>query len=97
MAIPLIDKKTLSQDKKGIIFAFLTGIAIAFFVLSINKAYAANKVGIVAPMVFGGAIFVSTILSYAFLKEKVSTLQFGGLLILALGFCVITYARATGR
>lgn len=97
VVIPHIAKKGLTSSKQGIIFAILGGISIAFFVMAINKAYAVNKVGIVAPIVFGGAIFLSTVLSIFIFKEKVSLLQLAGLMFLALGFGVITYARAVGR
>lgn len=97
VAIPLLEKKTLQQQKYGLIMAVATGVLIAFFVMAVNKAYAVNKVGIVAPAVFGGAIFLSTAISYFALKEKISLLQAIGLLMLAIGFGVIIYARATGK
>jgi len=49
----MMSKKAIVDGKIGIFFAFLAGASIAFFVIAINKAYAINKVGIVAPMVFG--------------------------------------------
>lgn len=93
IAIPLITKKNLGSHKFGLIMSVLAGIMIALFVMAINKAYAQNKVGIVAPVVFGGAIFLSTTLSYFIFKEKVSQLQFIGLLVLAVGFSLVIYAR----
>lgn len=95
--VPLIGKKTISSQRLGIFYAAMCGVAVAVFVIAINKAYAHNKVGIVAPMVFGGAIFLSTTLSYFIFKEKVSAVQSFGLLLLALGLGVVTFARATGR
>lgn len=95
--IPLFGKKLFEGGKNGMIFALLGGVAIALFVMSINKAYSVNRVGIVAPIVFGGAIFLSTVASYFVFKEKVSMLQAVGLAFLAIGFCVIIYARATTK
>lgn len=97
VVIPHLAKKGLASSKQGIIFAVLGGISIAFFVMAVNKAYSLNKVGIVTPIVFGGAIFLSSMLSYFIFKEKVSLLQFVGLAFLALGFGVIIYARAVGK
>lgn len=94
---PLLGKKLFVNQKLGIVFAVFGGVAIAFFVMAINKAYSVNKVGIVAPVVFGGAIFLSTILSYFIFKEKVSALQLVGLILLAVGFGTVIYARAVGR
>ena len=95
--IPIMSKKLFVSSKNGIIFAILSGISIAFFVMAVNKAYSVNKVAIVSPIVFGGAIFLSSILSYFIFKEKVSTLQFIGLAFLAVGFGVIIYARVVNR
>jgi drug/metabolite transporter (DMT)-like permease len=97
VVIPVLSKKMLTNQKLGVILATLAGISIAFFVMAINKSYAVNKVGIVAPLVFGGAIFISTIASYFIFKEKISGMQAAGLIILAVGFGVIIYARATGK
>lgn len=95
--IPVLSKKLIVNQKYGIALAALAGVSIAFFVMAINKSYAVNKVGIVAPIVFGGAIFVSTVASYFIFKEKISQLQLLGLIFLALGFGVIIYSRATGK
>ncbi len=95
--IPIMSKKLVVEGKLGVIYALIAGMLIAFFVMSINKAYEINKVGIVAPVVFGGAIFISTLISYFVFKEKVSFVQAIGLVLLACGFGVIIYARATGR
>ena len=97
IAIPLFSKKLVLDQKYGLIMALLAGVLIAFFVMAINKAYTLNKIGVVAPAVFGGAIFISTIASYFIFKEKVSGLQAVGLALLGIGFITIIYARATGK
>ncbi|MEK6951492.1 MAG: EamA family transporter [Nanoarchaeota archaeon] len=95
--IPLINKKFLINSKFGILIAFLAGITIAVFTMALAKSFSQNKVAIVVPIVFGGAIFLSAILSYIFFKEKISFYQGIGLLILGLGLLFIIYARVTGR
>jgi drug/metabolite transporter (DMT)-like permease len=95
--IPILSKKTIIEGKTGIIYALIAGTLIAFFVMAINKAYDVNKVGVVAPVVFGGAMFISTIASYFVFKEKISSVQAGGLILLGLGLATIIYARATGK
>lgn len=96
VAIPAVIKNGLANQKLGIIYALLAGVAIALFTLALNKSYAVNKVAIVAPIVFGGAIFLSTILSYFIFKERIGTIQGIGLAILAVGLIFVIYARATG-
>lgn len=95
--VPILSKKTFTEQKFGILMAFLAGMSIAVFAMALNKGYAFNKVGIVAPIVFGGALFLSTILSYFVFKEKVSQTQFFGLFVLAIGLGIVIYARATGK
>jgi drug/metabolite transporter (DMT)-like permease len=97
VAIPILNKKEIGEHKFGVVMALLAGVAIAIFAMAIIKSYSFNKVGIVVPIVFGGAIFLSTILSYFIFKEKVSQFQLAGLIILAVGFGLIIYARSTGK
>jgi drug/metabolite transporter (DMT)-like permease len=54
-------------------------------------------VALVSPIVFGGTIFLSAILSYFIFKEKVSPIQFSGLAILGVGLLLIIYSAATGK
>ncbi len=63
--------------------------------MALNRSYSVNKVAIVAPIVFGGAIFLSAILSNIFFKEKIGLLQGVGLGFLGIGLIIIIYARAT--
>jgi uncharacterized membrane protein len=96
VAIPLVIKKT-TVSKLGFMYAILAGICIAIFSMALTKSYSMTKVGIVAPLVFGGAILLSTVLSYFFLKEKVTALQWVGLIFLTIGLSIVIYARATGK
>ncbi len=94
---PLLNAKTFQGSQKGVIYSLITGVFITLFTLALTKSYSVNKVGIVTPIVFGGAIFLTTILSYFLYSEKVSKIQLYGLLFLALGFSLVIYARWTGR
>lgn len=95
--VPYFSKINIQQSKHGIVAAIFAGASIALFTLAINKSYSLNKVGIVAPIVFGGTIFLSTLLSTIIFKEKISFLQVFGLTFLGIGFVVITYARWIGK
>ena len=97
ISIPLFTKRTFTSQKYGILMAVLGGITIAFFTMALNKSFTQNKVGIVTPIVFGGAIFLSTILSYFFFKEKSTLLEAIGLSLLGVGLILIIYARATSK
>lgn len=97
ISFSLIGKKLSGNPKFGIIMAVAGGVFISLFGLALAKSYESNKVGIVSPIVFGGAIFISTIASYFIFKEKISVVQGVGLALLGLGFVTITYARANGK
>jgi|SRR3990167_5835886 len=94
---PLLSKKLLADSKFGVLMAFFTGIAIALFTMALTKSYSENKVAIVVPIVFGGAIFLSSLLSYFFFKEKITPYQGAGLIFLGMGLLLIIFARITGR
>jgi uncharacterized membrane protein len=97
VAIPALSRKGLANHKFGLLMAVLAGIFIGIFGMAMAKNYSLNKVGIITPLVFGGAIVLSTILSIIFLKEKVTLTQVLGLLVVIAGLGIVTYARATGK
>jgi uncharacterized membrane protein len=96
-AAQFINKKNFSAHRFGLGMAVLSGVCIAIFAIALNKSFATTKVGIVAPIVFGGAIFVSTILSFFIFKERVTMTEGIGLLLLAAGLGFIIYARAIAK
>jgi uncharacterized membrane protein len=91
----LVNKTHFQSSKLGIVMSIIAGVGIALFGLALAKSYTVNKVAIVVPIVFGGAIFLSAILSAIFLKEKITTLQLIGLFFLGIGLAFIIYARTT--
>jgi uncharacterized membrane protein len=92
--IPVMSKKTFVSQKYGILMAVLGGLVISLFVLALNKSFTQNKIGIVAPVVFGGAILLSTVLSSFIFKEKISSIEGAGLVLMLGGLMVLLYARA---
>lgn len=97
VVLPIFNSKLLHSSKYGIILAVLAGVAIAIFGLAIAKSYSSDKVAIITPLVFGGAIFISSIASFFFLKEKVTPFQTIGLILLGAGLLFVIYAKATGK
>jgi len=75
--------------------AILSGLVVSLFVLALTKSFTQNKVGIITPVVFGGAILITTVVSYFVFKEKLSLLEGTGLAIILAGLAVVIYARAT--
>lgn len=94
IAIPFITRRNLTASKHGLLLAAVAGMLIALFSMALTKSYATNKVGVVVPVVFGGAIVLSTLLSAVVFNDKISHVEGFGLLIVAVGFGVIVYARS---
>lgn len=94
---PILGRREYHTSKFGIIMAVLSGVMVGLFTLTLVKSFSFNKVGIVAPVVLGGSIFLSTALSYFLFKEKISLLQAIGLALMGGGLTVLIYARAVGK
>ena len=90
------NKKLFENAKLGIIMAILAGVAIALFTLMLNKSFSVNKVGIVTPIVYGGAIFLTSILGIYLFKEKITMLQGIGLTFIGIGLLIVIYVKASG-
>ncbi len=93
VAIPLLNKATIENQRIGVMAAIVAGLIVGLFILVLNKSLAVNKVGIVIPIIFGGSIFLSTILSYFIFKEKVNLMHGIGLGFLGIGILIITYVK----
>ncbi len=95
LAYPFITRSALPESRYGIALGVLGGILIAIFTIALNKSYALHKVAIVSPIVFGGAIVLSSILGTILFKERLSYLEMSGLSIVACGIGIIIYAKIT--
>ncbi len=97
IVLPYLNKKLVSDGKLGLIYAILGGIAIALYTLALTKSFAMNKVAIVSPIIYGGSIFLTAIISLILFKEKISLFQGIGLSLLGIGILFILYAIVTGK
>lgn len=97
IAVPLIASKSLHNQKHGLILAGISGVFVSLFVLMLNKSFLFNKVAVVIPVVFGGMIFLTAILSAFIFKEKIGLTQGIGLIVLGIGLSIVIYARATTK
>lgn len=94
VVIPILSKKIFTASKFGVGMALIDGFFIALFAMALTKSFSLNKIGIVTPIVFGGAILMSTIGSYFIFKEKISLTEAIGLFLVLAGLSVVIYARA---
>ena len=98
VSVPLVLFLSSTSDKTntraGIIAAVIGGTLVSLFALAFGKAYEQNNVAIVSPIIFGGSIVVTSVLSYFIFKEKILPLQAAGLLFASVGLALIIYAKS---
>lgn len=83
---------------QGVVAAVAAGICIALYSIFLNRAFAAEKVGVVVPIVYGGSLVITTVLSLVVFRERIGTLQAIGLVVMMIGIGIVTYSRiAAGR
>lgn len=82
-----------ASSKFGIIMALVTGVFLALFSVVLNRAYTTDKVAIISPVVFGGAIALSSIASFFIFKERITALQSFGLILVLAGVAIIVCSK----
>ncbi len=83
---------------QGVWAAIAAGICIALYSIFLNRAFAAEKVGVVVPIIYGGSLVITTLLSLVIFRERIGTLQAVGLVVMTVGIGIVIYARiAAGR
>lgn len=87
----------VTTQKSGLIYAGLAGISIAIFAIAFQKIFQqGGSLSFVSPLIFGGAIALSTILSLLILKESINIYHILGILFILGGIACISLAKAQG-
>jgi uncharacterized membrane protein len=91
IGIYFISKSKGKTTPSGIVFAGLAGIAILLFSVILARIFnRGGNLAYVIPVVYGGAIVLSSLFGWLCLKEKVSSLQALGLIFVVIGVtCVV--------
>lgn len=97
LVLATFNKKILENSSSGIIAALIGGVVIALYTLALGKSFQMNKVALVTPVIFGGTIFLTAILSYFIFKEKLPPIHIAGLVSVVAGLGLIIYSAATGK
>lgn len=69
----------------GVVYSLLAGVAVALYGIALVKSFERADTALVIPVVFGGAIAVSTLISWVFFKEQVTLLQLVGIVLVVAG------------
>ncbi|HEY1835550.1 MAG TPA: hypothetical protein VGG13_01890 [Candidatus Saccharimonadales bacterium] len=96
--VPLVVYLALNAKGKtsmrGVVFASLAGVCIMLFSVLLARIFTrGGNLGYVIPTVYGGAILLSTIYGWLFLKDKVGGLQLVGLVLLTAGIVLQVVAK----
>ncbi len=96
--VPLIVYFSLSSKGKtsitGFVFASLAGIAIMTFSVLLARIFSlGGTLSFVIPVIYGGAIVLSSLFGWLVLKDKVSSLQALGIGLIAIGVVTIVLSK----
>lgn len=83
----------LTTTKSGVTFSILAGVAVAIYGIFLVKAFERAETAVVIPIVFGGSILLSTLISWIFFKETASTQSVIGTLLVVGGILLISFAK----
>ena len=81
----------LEATPKGILWAVIAGVAVGLAEISSFYVFSRGlsaTIGI--PLIIGGSVVAGYVLGWIFLKEPVSILQIGGLLLIVLGITLVS-------
>ena len=94
LVVYFISKGRSRSTTSGIVFAALAGVGILLFSVVLARIFnRGGNLAYVIPVVYGGAIVLSSIFGWLCLKEKVSGLQAFGLALVVAGVACVVAAR----
>lgn len=78
---------------QGIVYSVLAGVAVAIYGILLVKSFERADIAVVIPVVFGGSIALSTLFSWLFLKEQISSIQLAGIIAVIIGVGLIALKK----
>lgn len=85
--------KLIATTSSGIIYSVLAGIAIAVFSILLIKIFEKGGLAYVTPLIYGGAIALSSLTGWLIFKESVPGLQFVGIIVVIIGSALIVFSK----
>jgi uncharacterized membrane protein len=87
--------ESVPTTSKGIVYSVIAGLAIAVFSIALVKSFEKGaNISFVIPLVYGGSIVLTSIISNFWLSEKISNWHLIGLGLIAAGFVTIIISKA---
>ncbi len=93
-AVYIMSRTKGKTTASGIFFAGLAGIGIFLFSVILARVFnRGGNLAYVIPVVYGGAIALSSLFGWLALKEKVSGIQAAGIVFIIAGVACVAYAK----
>lgn len=86
-------KEILPTTKNGLIFIVVAGISVALFNLLILRIFQKGSLGYVMPIVYGGAILLSSVAGWLWFSAAINTLQVVGILLVVAGIILVGVSK----
>lgn len=86
-------KGMLPTTKNGVLYSVLAGVAIGLFTLVVMKIFQKGSLGYVMPIIYGGAILLSSIAGWLWFSASINTLQVVGLLLVVAGIVLVGVSK----
>lgn len=86
-------KGMLPTTKDGVLYSVLAGVAIGLFTIVIMKIFQKGSLGYVMPIVYGGAVLLSSVAGWLWFSASINTLQVVGLLLVVAGIVLVGVSK----
>lgn len=86
-------KGMLPTTKNGVLYSVLAGVAIGVFTIIMMRIFQKGSLGYVMPIVYGGAVLLSSVAGWVFFQANINTLQIAGLLLVVVGIILVGVSK----
>jgi uncharacterized membrane protein len=86
-------KGMLPTTKNGVLYAVIAGVAIGLFTIVVMRIFQKGSLGYVMPIVYGGAIALSSVAGWLWLNASINALQVTGLLLVVIGIVLVGISK----
>jgi drug/metabolite transporter (DMT)-like permease len=86
-------KNMLPTTKNGVLLSVLAGVSVGIFTIIIMRIFQKGSLGYVMPVVYGGAVLLSSVAGWLWFNANINTLQVAGLLLVVAGIILVGVSR----
>jgi uncharacterized membrane protein len=86
-------KGMLPTSKNGVLYSVIAGVAIGLFTLVVMKIFQKGSLGYVMPIIYGGAVVLSSLAGWFLLSATVNALQVAGILLVVAGIVLVGISK----